>query len=452
MAGYSARVAHIVLKQALSRRTLLRGVGAGLSLPWLDAMAPALRRQSSPPVRHVFVFAPNGKKMDDWRPASTDADFALPFLLEPLAPLRADLLVLGNMTLDGARAHGDGPGDHARAAASYLTGAHPKKTGGADLHCGESIDQALAATVGTETRFPSLELGMEAGRSAGECDSGYSCAYSNHIAWRSASTPVAKETNPRALFARLFGDPGVALDAEAHARVRATERSILDAVASDARRLARRLGPSDQGRLDEYLAAVRAVEQRLQAAEATPKTEVPAGLRAVSTGFQGKLRLMYDLLALALRADLTRVATFMLGNAGSNRSYRFLDVPEGHHDLSHHGGQADKLGKVRAVNRFHVEEFARFVSGLATVDEAGVRLLDSAIVQYGSAIADGNSHAHHDLPIVVLGGGGGRVRGGRHVRAAGQVPLANLYLALLHAAGVDWERFADSTGALDLRS
>ncbi len=442
---------HIVLKQALSRRAVLRGAGAALALPWLEAMAPALRRRAEPAVRHVFVFAPNGKKMDDWRPTSTDDDFALPFLLEPLAPWRRDLLVLGNMTLDGGRAHGDGPGDHARAAASFLTGAHPKKTGGADLHCGVSVDQALAQLAGSEPRFPSLELGMEGGRSAGECDSGYSCAYSNNIAWRSPTTPVAKETDPRAVFARLFGDPGVVLDAEARARARATERSILDAVRGDARRLAQRLGPPDEGRLDEYLDAVRAVEQRLEEKEAAPAVELPAGLRNPQRSLPGKLRLMYDMLALALRADLTRVVTFMLGNAGSNKSYRFLDVPEGHHDLSHHGGQADKLAKVRAINRFHVEEFARFVGSLADIDEGGVRLLDRAIVMYGSGLADGNSHAHHDLPIILVGGGGGTVRGGRHIRAASQIPLANVYLTLLQNAGSSSDRFADSTGPFALR-
>ncbi|MEY4675248.1 MAG: hypothetical protein RL148_3032, partial [Planctomycetota bacterium] len=319
--------------RALDRRTVLRGLGASLALPWLDAMVPALRTRSAPvPLRCVFVFAPNGKKMDDWKPAATGRSFELPYLLEPLAPLRSRVTVFSGLAIDGGRGHGDGPGDHARAAASFLTCAHPFKTGGADLRVGTSIDQLIAATVGPATEFASLQLGMEKGSQAGACDSGYSCAYSNNVSWRDESTPLAKETSPRAVFARLFGDPDAVQGAADAARERRRRSSVLDAVQADAKSLAGRLGPADRRKLDQYLGAVRELEQRLNRTEAArEQVEVPKGLRE-ARAFPEQLDLMYELLAMAIATDRTRVASFMLGNAGSNRSYPFLDVPQGHHE------------------------------------------------------------------------------------------------------------------------
>jgi hypothetical protein len=429
-----------LVPRALSRRTLLRGAGAALALPWLDAMQPALRRTARPPLRAVFVFAPNGKKMDDWRPKAGDGQFELPFLLEPLAPWRSKLTVFRNLALDGGRAHGDGPGDHARSGASFLTGAHPKKTAGADIENGPSIDQALLPSLGAGSRLGSLELGLEPGRPAGNCDSGYSCAYTNNISWRDARTPLPKETDPRAVFARLFGDPDDVLAAESAQRTAARRKSILDAVRSDTARLTRSLGAADRGKLDEYLTALRDVEKRLgETSKAAPQVALPGELRAPTGEPAARLRLMYDLIALALASDAVRVVTFMLGNAGSNRGYKFLGVPEGHHDLSHHGGRADKLEQIRKINRYHVEGFAHFANTLATRD---------GFVLYGSGLADGNAHAHADLPILLLGGAAGRVRGNRIVHPPKETPLCDLYLAMLRWGGDQSASFGDSRGAL----
>ncbi len=410
-------------------------------------MQPALRRTVPTPLRFVFVFSPNGKKMDEWRPAPGDGELVLPYLLEPLTDLRQHLLVLGNLTLDGARAHGDGPGDHARAAGAFLTCAHPKKTGGADIHCGVSIDQELAALGQGATRLPSLELGLEPGRAAGVCDSGYSCAYSNNISWKTPTMPMVKETNPRGAFERVFGVDLSSQGAKEREAARPGRQSVLDAVRDDARRLAQTLGAGDRDKLTEYLDAVREVERGLQAASTAPSA-MPEGLTSTGLDYRARLRLMYQIIALALQGDATRVVTLMLGNAGSNRSYPFLEVPEGHHDLSHHGGQAQKLQQIRRINRFQIEEFATFGQQLAAPREGGGSLLDACAVTYGSGIADGNSHAHHDLPILLLGGANGRVRGGRALRPSRQTPLANLYLGYLQWSGAERDVFADSTGTL----
>lgn len=436
--------------RALDRRTFLRGTGACLALPWLDAMQPAIAPEPPPVRRALFVFAPNGMKMDEWKPAKSGRDFELPFLLEPLQPVRSRLTVLTGLAIDGGRAHGDGPGDHARAAASYLTCVHPKKTGGADIQAGVSVDQVLAAAIGGNTQFASLELGLERGAAAGICDSGYSCAYSNNISWRTPSTPVTKETDPRAVFARLFGDADAAQDAVARARQRAGDRSVLDAVLADGKALAQRLGAADRSKLDDYLGAVREVEQRLRQVREEPVPAVPAGLLDAGAGYGQRLDLMYELLALAFAADRTRVATLMLGNAGSNRSYRFLGVPDGHHDLSHHGGDANKLAGIRAINRFHVERFAVFLQRLAALRDGSSDLLAASAIVYGSGLSDGNRHNHDDLPVLLCGGGGGAIAGGRHVVMAQETPMANLYVALLAVLGAPTERFADSTGALAL--
>lgn len=440
---------HPIRHRALDRRTFLRGAGACLALPYLDAMVPALRSPTARPVRAVFLFAPNGMKMDDWQPRDAGRDFQLPFLLEPLAPVRSSLTVITGLAIDGGRPHGDGPGDHARAAGSFLTCAHPRKTGGADIKVGVSVDQVIAAAVGAQTRFPSLELGMERGSQAGACDSGYSCAYSNNVSWRTESTPVAKETEPRAVFARLFGDPDQALDAAGRARQRQREQSVLDAVRADAKTLLAGLGASDRSKLDQYLTSVRELEQRLQKAESPAENvPVPEGLRG-NGGFSERLDLMYELIALALQADMTRVVTFMLGNGGSNRSYKFLGVPEGHHDLSHHGRNADKLAAIRKINRFHLERFAHFAERLQACKDDSSDLLQDSLLVLGAGISDGNRHNHDDLPVLLLGRGGG-VEGGRHLRLGRETPMANLYLAVMDRMGVRRESFADSSERLAL--
>jgi hypothetical protein len=436
---------------ALDRRCFLRGAGAMLALPWLEAMTPAVvRTPKAPPRRSVFVFVPNGQKMDDWTPTSAGTKFELPFLLAPFAELRDRVTVISGLAIDGGRPHGDGPGDHARSAGTFLTCAHPFKTGGADIRAGVSVDQVIAASVGAATDFPSLELGMEGGTPAGDCDSGYSCAYTNCVSWKTPTTPVAKETDPRAVFARLFGDPQVVVDAAAMARQRASDQSVLDAVLTDGKALQARLSAADQQKLGDYLQAVRELELRLQKlATDTAKTPLPANLLNAHD-FPERLALMFELITLALATDRTRVITFMLGNAGSNRSYRFLEVPEGHHEVSHHGGKAGKLECYKKINRFHAEQFAAFLARLAAQREGDGDLLQHSAVVYGSGIGDGNRHNHDNLPVLLCGRSGGALPAGRHVQLERETPMANLHLLVMGLMGCKAETFADSTGLLDL--
>lgn len=441
-------MAHFVTKIALSRRTFLRGTGAALALPWLDAMVPACQPLAPGPTRVLFVFSPNGMKMDDWTPRGTGSAFELGYTLAPLAPHRAVVTVLSGLALDGARAKGDGPGDHARAGGAFLTCTHPKKTGGAEVRAGISIDQVLAKRLCKGAAFPSLELGMEPGRAAGACDSGYSCAYTSHIAWKDESTPIAKETDPTAAFARLFGDPEQLVDPDRAAREREKKKSLLDAVLADANALAGNLGSADRAKLDAYLSAVRELEVRLaQVRERAKDVGVPKGLLQAQS-YPERLDLMYEILALAFSADLVRVATFMLGNAGSNLSYPLLEVPEGHHDLSHHGKKPEKLGQLRKVNRFQVERFAKFVARLKELPDADGKLIDKSCVMLGSGIGDGDRHNHDDLPIVVAGRGLS-LRGNQHLVVPRETPLANLYLTLAQRGGVEVERFGDSWGGVE---
>lgn len=451
-------------RQAMSRRAVLRGAGCTLALPWLDAMRVGLSspRPGATPRRAVFVFQPNGMSMPDWIPKQEGTRYEMPFLLEPLAAHRKRVLVASGLALDGGRAKGDGPGDHARASASFLTGAHPRKTAGDDIENGVSVDQVAAQALGDATPFRSLELGMEPGRSAGRCDSGYSCAYTRNISWSSPTTPVAKETDPRELFRRLFGDPEALHDAERTRALRAQRRSLLDAVRADAKALSRDLGPEDRGKLDEYLTSVRSVEERLARAEASEaefedgdsgaRIELPDALRPEAGGlaFVERLQLMYELITLALTTDSTRIVTFMLGNAGSNRTYRWIGAPGGHHNLSHHRGDAHKVEQIRKINRFHCEQFALFCDRLAAHALEDGDLLGHTMVLFGSGLADGNRHRHEDLPILIAGGDQMKrpLPTGRHVRQAKETPLANLYLSMLERLGVKADTFADSTRKL----
>jgi len=435
----------------LTRRHVLRGAGVALALPWLESLAPARAPgvAPAPPLRFLFVMTPNGAQMDRWTPAEEGTLAELPPTLEPLAPWREHVLVLSGLAHDGARAHGDGPGDHARAAAAFLTGAHPRKTAGSDLSVGVSIDQLLAAEIGSRTRLRSLELGTQAGRLGGQCDSGYACAYSSNISWRGPGTPAAKEIDPRLVFERLFGDGPPGESAAARAERLERRRSLLDSVREDTRALGPRLSSADRRRLEEYLAGVRELERRIQAAE-EGRTLAPEGARrpdAIPEAFAEHARLLEDLVALAFASDTTRVATLMLANEGSNRSYPELEVPEGHHELSHHGGDPAKRAKVATIDRHHVELVAHLVERLAQLPQGEGTLLDHTLILYGSAIGDGNRHNHDDLPLLLLGRGGG-VRAGRHLRFPGETPCANLFVTLLDLAGVPRTAFGDSTGAL----
>ena len=437
-----------------SRRTALKGLGISLALPWMES-ARAIRGygavSETPPRRMACLFVPNGVHMADWRPATDGFGFKLPYILQPLAPVQDDLVVFSGLTHDKGRGNGDGPGDHARSASVFLTGAQPRKTNGANIRSGVSVDQQAAQSIGHLTRFPSIELGCESGRSAGNCDSGYSCAYSSNIAWASESSPMSKETNPRLVFERLFGDDsGPKTDPKQLERA-ALRKSILDFVSEDARQLHKKLGRNDQRKLDEYLNGVREVERRIELTQADVKVRggidypVPSG---VPKDYGEHIRLMCDMIVLAFQTDSTRVATLMLADAGSNRSYRQIDVPDGHHDLSHHGGDPKKHSKIRKINHFHTTQLSYFLQKLKSIPEADGSLLDHSMILYGSGLSDGNSHNHDDLPFLLAGQGGGSIDTGRHLRVPEETPACNLYLSMLNRMGVDSPFIGDSTGQL----
>jgi hypothetical protein len=439
-------------RRAISRRTALKGLGTAIALPWMESLLPRAAladATAGPPLRMAFFFVPNGAHMADWTPAQEGSDFALPAILEPLAPFQDRLLILSGLAHQKAEANGDGPGDHARSASCFLTASQPYKTAGADIRVGQSIDQVAAEQVGSATKFASLELGIEAGLNAGNCDSGYSCAYSHNISWKTASTPMAKEINPRSVFERLFGDGG---DGESLARARRNERrkSILDLVLDDADRLRKQLGRTDQHKMDEYLTGIREIEQRIARAESDAAATAPTLARpdGIPQERQDHIRLMGDLMALAFQADLTRISSFMLANEGSNLSYPFIGVNEGHHDLSHHGGDAEKQAKIAKINRFHMEQFAYFLTKLRDTPEGEGNLLDHAMILYGSAIGDGNAHNHDELPMLLAGGGRGTLATGRHVRYPRGTPASNLFLSMLDRMGASADSFGDSTGKL----
>ena len=436
----------LITRKHLSRRTLLRGLGTAVALPFLDAMRPALAAttQSVSPTRLAFIYVPNGIIMSDWTPAAEGKLFDLPRILKPLQRVQDRLQVLSGLRQHNGYLPGDGPGDHARAAATFLTGAHPKKTSGADIHVGVSVDQVAAEHIGQATKFRSLELGLDDGRITGSCDSGYSCAYSNSISWRTPSTPMPPEISPRAAFERLFGaEPETA---EARAKRQGYEKSILDFVLEDTRRLSGNLGAADRRKMDEYLSAVREIERRIQIAEADPHPVVPPIEKpyVVPAAFQDYARLMFDMLWVALQTDLTRVCTFMIGREGSDRTYREIGVSDPHHPLTHHRGNPQWIEKVTQINTHHVEQLAYFLEKLQSVPDGGGTLLDHTMVVYGSGLSDGNKHDHADLPILVAGGG---MEPG-HFRYPTQTPMNNLHLALLDRAGVKIDALGDSAGEL----
>ena len=415
------------------------------------SLAAASAAPAAAPRRIAFVYIPNGANMADWTPRTEGADFELPATLEPLAPVRKDILVLSGLTQDKARPNGDGAGDHARASAAFLTGCQPRKTDGADIHAGVSVDQFAAQRVGNLTRFSSLELGCDRGQQSGNCDSGYSCAYSFNIAWKSPTTPMPPEVDPRLVFERLFAGPSAQETAEARARRARYQKSILDFVQEDAHDLRGGLGYTDRQKLDEYLSSVRDMEARIENAQkfaaALPDYSAPSG---IPTDYEEHIKLMFDLLALSFQTDTTRIATFILAHDGSNRPYPTLGVSEGHHDLSHHGNDEAKLKKISKINLFHMAQFANFVQKLGSIREGEGTLLDNCMIVYGGGIGDGNRHNHDELPVVVAGRGGRTIQTGRHVRHPRNTPMNNLYLSMLDRVGVSAERLGDSTGLLPM--
>ncbi len=433
---------------ALSRRTFLRGVGAAMALPYLEAMRPArvfAAANAAAPTRLLFVFFPNGAIMSKWKPEKGGADFELPATLKPLESIRSKVNVLSGLMQDNARAKGDGAGDHARSAAAFLTGTHPVKTAGADIKNGMSVDQVAAEKLGQLTRLPSLEIGLEGGRNAGQCDSGYSCAYSNSISWKTPTTPMSKEINPKLVFQRLFGDRQAAADRTRRNQLR---QSVLDLVAEDASRLQKQLGTTDRRKLDEYFTSVREIESRIERSLQTdkqlptPTIPEPSG---VPKDMDEHTRLMYDLLFLTFQTDSTRVATYMLANEGSNRSYPVVGVNDGHHHLSHHQNKQDWIDQLAKIDLYLMNRFADFLKKLDETKEGEGTLLDHSLIVYGSAIADGNRHSHDDLPILLAGGG---VKSGRHIVYPKETPLNNLFLSLLDRVDVKIDRLGDSTGRL----
>jgi hypothetical protein len=430
-------------------------VGAAIALPWLEAMAPKVALAGSAasagvPRRMAFFYVPNGVHLPDWSPQETGSRFTLPATLQPLAPFKDDLLVLTGLAQHNAEALGDGPGDHARSLASFLTGTHALKTDGAGIRVGVSVDQVAAQKVGRLTRLPSLELGIERGAQSGNCDSGYSCAYSSNISWRSASMPMAKEVNPKLVFDRLFAPTARVRTPADRAKRELYQKSILDLVLDDAAQLRNRLGVNDRRKIDEYLTAVREVEVRTHQAESTFQAPPATGLArpsGIPDDIGEHIRLIFDLIALAFQCDVTRICTFMYANEASNRSYPSINVPDGHHDLSHHGGDPKKHAKLKIINRFHIEQFAYLIGKLSAIREGAGSVLDHSMIVYGSGISDGDRHNHDDLPILLCGKGGGTIKPGRHLKVSPQ-PLNNLYLSMLDRMGTPIERLGDSTGRL----
>ena len=441
---------------------MLRGVGVAMSLPWLEAMMPntlvrtgsvaSAAPVASSPLRMAFLYIPNGVDPAGWYPTGEGRDYTLSEGLEPLAPHREHFSVLRGLSHRNATALGDGPGDHARSAACFLTGAHPYKTAGRDIRVGISVDQFAANSVGGATLLPSLEIGCEPALQSGSCDSGYSCAYSANMSWRSPTQPNLKEIRPREVFERLFGinRPGESVDERS--RRLASRKSILDYVRSDARRLNAALGSTDRVRMEEYTEGVRSLERRIEMLESESRDpESFASMQPVDGvpgDYREHVRLMNDMLVLAFRLDQTRIATFMLANEGSNRSFPFLGVKDGHHHISHHKGDESMIQQIREINRFQSEMLADLLAKMRAVEEPGGTLLDNSMLVFGSAIHDGNRHNHDDLPVILAGGGGGTLEPGRHVSWSKGTPLCNLYVSMLQRMGVEVDGFADSTGEL----
>lgn len=432
----------------LSRRTILRGVGAAISLPFLDAMTPAFASPAPGPVRAAWFYVPNGIDMRNWTPATEGPLTQLPSILAPLDPMKRDILILSHLTANWGRPLLAGAGDHGRACAAYMTGMEVHRTAGADLKVGVSADQLIARAIGDKTKLPSLEIGLEEARQAGNCDNGYSCAYCYNMAWRTESQPLPPISDPRQLFERLFG-ADIAEPPAAHARRMIMRQSILDQVMDDTGKLESSLGPDDRRKLDEYLTSVREIERQIQRAEkeaaVDPGMEKPFG---VPPEFPDYFRLMSDMLLAAFKADMTRVSTVMIGREGSVRPYPEIGISDGHHPLTHHRGNLEMLDKVRQINSLHLKLFADFLAKMKATQEGDSNLLDRSMIVYGSGLSDGNSHMHDQLPTVLAGRGGDFISPGRHIVYQRETPVCNLFATMAEHMGVRAEHFGDSTGQI----
>ncbi|HSQ57607.1 MAG TPA: DUF1552 domain-containing protein [Gemmata sp.] len=438
----------IVTKKALPRRTFLRGVGASLALPLLDAMIPAMTAQAATPAAPVkrlgFVFIPMGCDQSRWTPPGKDTLDELPPILKPIAPVKDHVTVISNTELQNAY-----PGTHSSSNAAFLSAARPKHTESNDYYLGTTVDQIAAKELGKETQLPSLELAMDMMQTVGQCDNGFACVYQNNLSWSSPTTPLPAEAHPRIVFETLFGEGGSRADREAALRRRA---SLLDFVKDDIDRLNQTLGPADRARVDEYLDSVRDVEKRIQRAarnvreKPLPDLDRPTGAPA---SYADHARLMFDLQVLAWQGDVTRVITFQLARETSNRTYPEVGVADPHHPLSHHGNDPAKIARMAKINAFHVSLFAEFVAKLKATKEGDGTLLDRSALLYGSGMGNPNVHDHVNLPILVAGGAACGMKGGRHIRFTKATPLANLHLTLLDKVGVRLDKFADSSGKID---
>jgi hypothetical protein len=438
----------IITKKAMPRRTFLRGMGATLALPLLDAMVPAatpLAHTPANPVRRLgFVFMPMGCDQSRWTPRSEITLEQLSPILSSLAPVREHITAISNLELQNAY-----PGTHATSNAAFLSAAKAKLTESSDYYLATTVDQIAAQQIGQETQLPSLELAMDLLQTVGQCDNGYACVYQNNLSWSSPTTPLPAEAHPRIVFESLFGEGGSLSDRMAALRKRA---SLLDSFNEEIARLQRQLGPGDRARVTQYLDTVREVERRIQKAEADaanhplPDLDRPMGVPA---SYADHARLMFDLQVLALQGDVTRVITFQLARETSNRTYPEIGVPDPHHPLSHHGNDPEKIAKMAKINQFHVSLFAEFVQKLKATPEGNGTLLDHSLYLYGSGMGNPNVHDHTNLPILVAGGAAGRMKGGRHIRFKEATPLANLHLTLLDKVGVHLDSFADSRGKID---
>ncbi len=439
----------IITGKALPRRTFLRGMGAAIGLPALTAMTPALAATKPSPVRAAWFYVPNGIDMRGWTPPAPGALGELPRILAPLEPVKNDVLILSNLTANWGRPLLVGAGDHGRAAAAYMTGVEVYRTAGADLKLAVSADQIGANAIGHLTKLPSLEIGLEEARQAGNCDAGYSCAYAYNLAWKTERQPLPPVSDPRALFERLFGTDIVEPPA-AHAKRLAMRRSILDLVSDDTRKLEATLGATDKRKIDEYLTSVREIERQVERSEKEgvvidPGMEKPFG---IPPEFNDYFKLMTDMMIAAFRADLTRISTIMIGREGSTRSYREIGIADGHHPLTHHMGNVEMLEKVATINAFHTRLFAEFLAKMKATQDGESNLLDQSMIVYGSGISDGNVHTHDQLPTILAGRGGKFLTPGRHIVYQRETPVANLFATMLERMDVRPEHVGDSTGRL----
>jgi hypothetical protein len=436
---------------SFSRRRFLRGLGTCIALPAFESFAAPTGIQGAlgaRPVRLGFVYLPNGVNVEQWQPSGKGSALKLSPTLQPLAVVKDHIQVLSGLRHEKAQANGDGGGDHARANATFLTGCQARKTAGADVQAGISVDQVAAEQLGHLTRLPSLELTCDKPRRAGSCDSGYSCSYQYNISWKSETTPMSPERNPREAFDRLFSNQ-IRGDVEANRGARDFyNKSILDYVQEDTKNLRRYLGRTDQGKLDDYLDTIREIEQRIEAAEKfavqTPEMDRPRG---VPDNYGEHLRLMYDLMAVAFQTDTTRISTFLPSHDGNNRSFQEIGVNEGHHSLSHHQNNKGKLEQIAKISEYYVEQFSYFLQKLRDTPDGEGTLLDNSMIVFGGGISDPNKHSHSDLPVILAGSGGGQLKPGTH-SAYKDDPMCNLYVSMLNGMGVETDRFGDSTGSL----